>query len=248
MKQYFNEIELKVSGSLGSKASIVLTAGGNEYTGVLNLEQVRQAFANDSTAISVSSGTVTFDSGTLIVNSNYFKLDKDGYVEMTDTILSNAYLYENTFLYFCDNKKEIKKEMLGYASGYVAVGNSNYPTVLQGSIVCLQNANVVVADASEKSNIENLQEAYEIFLDNLEPIRYRYNTETTERYHVGYTAQAVKIALEKAGLSLLDFAGYINLEQTGKLGLAYDEFIAILHKKIKRLEQRIVILEEIIAS
>mgnify|MGYP003292339044 CR=1 FL=1 len=247
LENEFNKIKLEVRGSLGSKASIILFVGENEYTGEINLEQIRQAFANDPTAISISSGTVTFNTGTLIVNSNYFKLDKDGYVEMTDAVLSNAYLYENTFLYFCDTKKETKREILGYTSGYVTVGNSNYPTILQGSIVCLQNANVVVADANVKNNMENLQEAYETFLDNLEPIRYQYNIETTGRYHVGYTAQAVKIALEKAGLSLLDFAGYINLEQTGKLGLAYDEFIAILHKKIKRLEQRLVVLEENIA-
>ena len=60
---------------------------------------------------------------------------------------------------------------------------------------------------------------------------------------MGYIAQDVLTALESAGLSSMDFAGYVDINKTGELGLAYDEFIALLHMKIKRLEQRIAQLE-----
>lgn len=84
IKQLSDSITLEISGSLGSKASIILSAGANERSYEMDLSQVRQAFANDNTAISISAGLITFNSGTLVINSGNFKLTSDG------TITANA--------------------------------------------------------------------------------------------------------------------------------------------------------------
>ena len=124
------------------------------------------------------------------------------------------------------------------------VGSVDCPTMLRGTSVYLKNTSTTVtSDRSLKNSIEALSEEYERFLDGLEPVRYKYNEGTSGRYHVGYIAQDVKSALAEAGLSTLDFAGFVDMGSDLGLGLSYDNFIALLHLKIKRLQERIVALE-----
>lgn len=87
IEQFSNSISLEVNGSLGSKASIKLSAGGNEYSGEFSLEQIRQAFADDATAISISAGLLTFNAGTLVINSGKFTLDSSGKITATDAVI-----------------------------------------------------------------------------------------------------------------------------------------------------------------
>ena len=84
IEQFSKSISLSIDGSLGSNASIILSANGNKYTGTMDLTQVRKAFADDSTAVSITAGTITFNAGTLIINSGNFTLDAEG------TITANA--------------------------------------------------------------------------------------------------------------------------------------------------------------
>ena len=81
IQQLSDSIKMEVSGTLGSEASIILSVGANKYTGGFDLSQIRTAFANDNTAISVSAGTITFNSGTIIINSTNFKVDAEGVIE-----------------------------------------------------------------------------------------------------------------------------------------------------------------------
>lgn len=85
--QLSNSIGLSINGSLGSKASIILSAGGNSKSYELDLSQVRAAFANDKTAVSISAGTITFNAGTLIINSTNFKLSADGKITANDAVI-----------------------------------------------------------------------------------------------------------------------------------------------------------------
>ncbi|MBR5820768.1 MAG: phage tail protein, partial [Alistipes sp.] len=79
IEQQANSIKLEVSGSLGSKAQIKLTTSGGEVkTAELDLAKVRQAFANDKSTVSISGGTITFNSNTLIVNSTNLQVSADG--------------------------------------------------------------------------------------------------------------------------------------------------------------------------
>lgn len=84
IEQLSDSIKLEVSGTLGSKANIILSAGANKYSYEMDMSQVRKAFADDETAISISAGLITFNAGTLVINSTNFKLTSDG------TITANA--------------------------------------------------------------------------------------------------------------------------------------------------------------
>ena len=87
IQQLSDSIKLEVSGSLGSKANIILSAGGNQYSYEMDMSQVREAFANDKTAISISAGLITFNAGTLVINSSKFTLDSSGGITATDAVI-----------------------------------------------------------------------------------------------------------------------------------------------------------------
>lgn len=348
IEQLAGSISLEVSGGLGNTAAIRLSVDGVPQTESLDLSNVRQAFAGDTSAVTISAGTITFESGTLVVNSANFKVDATGKITATGAEISGAltaesgvykskitggyyemyydgelcgrissdyiwgssgkgititvdgigkylkfqsirpdngqyqidyylncgyssnyserhifqssarflsklywsnayaralYMYENTYIKACDDDGTATEEMLGFNGSMVNVGSAGCPTMLRGTTVYLKNTSTTVtSDRNAKNSIEALPDAYEAFIDQLDPVRFKYNGGTSGRYHVGFVAQDVAAALEAAGLSTQDFAGYVNVEPAGELGLAYDEFIALLLMKIKRLEQRVAAL------
>jgi hypothetical protein len=156
------------------------------------------------------------------------------------------YLYNNAFIKSVDYDGNVGEEMLGYDpdDDRVSVGSVGCTTMLRGTTVYLKNTSTTVtSDRNAKNSIEELPESYEAFVDALDPVRFKYNEGTSGRYHVGYIAQDVEAALLAAGLTTQDFAGYVDIGHTGELGLQYTEFIAILHKKIKRLEAQVAALQ-----
>ena len=104
IQQFSKEITLSINGSLGSEASIVLSAGKEKVTQKLDLSKVREAFANDKTSATISAGLVTFNAGTLVINSNKFKVSAEGIIEATSgTIgaitLTSTGIYSNNASY-----------------------------------------------------------------------------------------------------------------------------------------------------
>ena len=126
------------------------------------------------------------------------------------------------------------------------VGTDTNKLYLRGPTVYLKQSNAVVtSDRRAKNSIEELPDAYVDMLDKLTPVRFKYNDGQSGRYHVGFIAQDVEQALTEAGLTSQDFGGFVDLDQNGEtLGLAYDEFIGLLFQKIRKLEEKIEVLEE----
>ena len=87
IQQLSDSIKLEVDGSLGSNASIILSVGENKFSGEFDLSQIRKAFAEDNTAISISAGLLTFNAGTLVINSSKFTLDASGGITATDATI-----------------------------------------------------------------------------------------------------------------------------------------------------------------
>lgn len=109
------------------------------------------------------------------------------------------------------------------------------------------NSAVSTSDERKKNSIEALPEAYLDMFDRLEPVRYKLNDGTSDRYHVGMIAQQVEKAMGQSGIRSKDFGGLVKGtdEETGEehYYLRYEEFIGVLIAKIKRLERRIENLE-----
>ena len=99
-----------------------------------------------------------------------------------------------------------------------------------------------------KKDFSSDYDKYIAMLDLIEPTTFvRTNTDDGKR-HTGYIAQQVLKAMKDTGLAETDFAGLSRqMQEDGSVysyGLMYEEFIPILHAKIKQLEQRIETLEQ----
>lgn len=91
----------------------------------------------------------------------------------------------------------------------------------------------VGSDRRIKNDIARLDEKYEKFFNLLESTKFKYKNGQSGRFHLGFIAQDVLTALEKSGLTSMDFAGYVETESSteclkGQMcALRYDEFIAL---------------------
>lgn len=95
IKTLADGITLKTEGSLGDEATIKLTVNGATITETMDLSKVRQAFAGDTSAVEISAGTVTFSSGTLIINSTNLQVSADGTIKATNAELTGTATTEN---------------------------------------------------------------------------------------------------------------------------------------------------------
>ena len=124
-----DSITLEVTGRLGGTAQIVLAADGRTITQSIDMTDVRLAFANDQTAVTISGGTVTFNSGTFVVNSTNLKVSADGTITATNAELSGnlttssglhtSKLHSGRLRFFYDGT-----EYGGIASTYYASDNT----------------------------------------------------------------------------------------------------------------------------
>lgn len=125
------------------------------------------------------------------------------------------------------------------------VGTAGNKLYLRGTTVYYGPNNAVVqSDRRVKHSIEELPDVYVEALDKMTPVRFKYSAGQSDRYHVGFIAQDVEAALTDAGLCGKDFGGFVDVNGDGsELGLAMDEFVGLLFQKIRKLEQRIKVLE-----
>lgn len=105
---------------------------------------------------------------------------------------------------------------------------------------------LTTSDELKKNTITALPEKYITLLDNLEPVMFKYDDGTSGRFHTGFIAQDVKTAMDAAGVTDMEFAGWcqdVDAEGNDTYFLRYHEFAALMLAKIKQLEARIAELE-----
>lgn len=125
--------------------------------------------------------------------------------------------------------------------------------------VWADNGEIQTSDANEKHSIEYNMEKYETLFNLLKPTQFKKDSGSSDRYHIGYISQDVEKAIEEAGLTSQDFAGFIKSplyprDEKGKkildgeiLGyryaLRYSEFVALNTHMIQKLMKRVEDLE-----
>lgn len=105
---------------------------------------------------------------------------------------------------------------------------------------------IVTSDRNAKHNIEPLPDKYTDLLDMIEPVRFKMNNGTSDRYHMGFVAQDVEEAMERCGIDPLEFAGWckgIDTEGNEQQMLRYTEFIPLYAAKLRRLDKQVRALE-----
>jgi outer membrane murein-binding lipoprotein Lpp len=90
IEQLADSITLSVSGGLGDTAIIKLAVGDEEQTKTLDMSDIRQKFAEDTSSVTVSGGTVTFEAGKLLINGGNFTLDTDGKMTAKDGVFTGT--------------------------------------------------------------------------------------------------------------------------------------------------------------
>lgn len=106
---------------------------------------------------------------------------------------------------------------------------------------------IQTSDRNEKHSIELLPEKYLDFFDLWDVYRFKLNTGTSDRYHVGFVAQDIEEDMEETNIDSKEFGGFVkSIGEDGNeiYSLRYEEFIGILVAKVKQLEKRIQQLEE----
>ena len=100
-----------------------------------------------------------------------------------------------------------------------------------------------------KHDIEDLSNKYSILFDHLRSVRYKYNDETSGRYHIGFILDELKLAMDKANISTEEFAAYhISDEKTGDGRISYNEFISLCVYEIQKLKSRVTELEKLLQA
>ena len=138
-------------------------------------------------------------------------------------------------------------------------GNSSGNTKYYWSALYVKNTSVsgtasqasatsLDSDQKLKYDIAKLSDSYNTIFDNLSPVSFKYTTGESNRTHMGFIAQEVKAAMDKAGLSNQDFAAltienYHESQDKWKWQLRYEEFVALNTDQIQKLKKRVAQLE-----
>lgn len=130
-----------------------------------------------------------------------------------------------------------------------------------------KSGTISTSDINSKHDIETIDDKYIELFDLIQPYKYYFNN--GDRVHTGFISQYVEEAMEKVGLSAEELAFFCKdievetvLDENGEIvevkevydedgnlvyvySLRYEEYIAIMTEKIKRMEKK---HEEEIAS
>lgn len=129
-------------------------------------------------------------------------------------------------------------------SGNYSCGTSIY----RWSEVYSSTSEITTSDRNLKNTINYDLTAYDALFSALKPCSFQYNDGKSGRTHIGMIAQDVEEALSAAGLTSLDFAGFVKSPDEEAEGgyiysLRYEEFVALCVREIQRLDQRVRELE-----
>lgn len=116
-------------------------------------------------------------------------------------------------------------------------GNADLDTAIIGKNNIYANKSITVySDERIKCDFETL-EKYEKWFHKIQPMSYKFVNGTSNRIHIGISAQSVKQSLIDSNLSTNDFAGYVEMPVDPELqeyindgvlcGLRYEEFIML---------------------
>ena len=151
--------------------------------------------------------------------------------------LSGSYLaLANSYGITCNSKIAFR-----YYSSSIYCGVDTIPLRLVGSAIYANGSPVATtSDARLKTNIEPIDDRYIKMLDDMDPVKFCYTEGGSKRTHTGFIAQNVLEALTKAGLTTQEVAAFVDVNGDGdEYALRYEEFIAILLLKIRKLEDLI---------
>ena len=137
-----------------------------------------------------------------------------------------------------------------YSNGGVTWGTSSY----RWGQIFSQYTNISTSDRNLKNTITTSDLGLD-FVNQLKPVSYKFNRETSDRTHYGLISQDVEELLPKIGKTAMDFGGFckdtnsrietnadgsdsVIAEEGETYSLRYDEFISPLIKAVQELSAK----------
>lgn len=202
---YFNTTGANIS--YGNSAITMSSGQGNTIKiGDANNGIVTTA---SNVTITVKPSTVNIsstNSGTLALsNFNVTGLKCSGLTSSAGLILANT-----KYVRGISADGNNTSDMLGINGSNVCnVAVKDGTTTIQGKTVKLQSGSVVSSDKNLKKDFVKLDDNYDKFFDNLNPLGFKYIMGSSDRTHCGFIAQEVENSLINSGLTTKDFAGIV---------------------------------------
>lgn len=226
IEQLAESISLEIKGSLGSNASIILSAGSNSKSYELDLTQVRTAFANDNTAVSISAGTITFNAGTLIVNSTNFQLTADGTITAKAGTIGGWTL--NSYKLFAGdgvNSKTVVVEVPGSATTYVfAAGGKSHDDYGDCPFRVTKHGKLYATDAIINGSVVTIDSPYKTELD-FGSLRLYWNDDlcgtVNTKYWSGASTAGISLRVEDGGKYIM----FSHADDTQGSGYVVDYYL-----------------------
>ena len=237
--------DLKITGQLyfGDSTSYFINANYNDESYYIKLPGFKVDLKDGavfSGKLSAASGSFTSIHNVSVEGGNVLTIDDTISLKSTS---SSVYISPGLI-----NTPEIHIK----AGGIIYCSNGD----LSGTWT-LNSATILTSDKNLKNSIETLSDNYDMFFDKIQPVRYKYNDGTSNRYHTGFIAQDVESAILDAGLSTNEAALFVRSDtwknkETGEIetrcGLRYSEFVSLNTWQIQKLKARIKEIEDKVAA
>ena len=201
-----------------------------------------------ASAHNVVSNWATFKKGVSIYDYMYLASQFVGYGESLSDIT-----YVNTGIKCGTGSVGIVPVTIEYSAssaifGYEALCLGDWR--FQGTIRDSGGGSITSSSRLTKNSIENLDNRYLQLLDYVNPVRFKYNNGTSNRYHTGLILDELKIAMDKAGIDSTEMAAYCleGIDNSGYGGIRYAEFIALIIAKLQQLSKQNQELQEQITN
>ena len=196
------------------------------------------AVLEHTTKSSSSTSSVTIGANDVI----YFSKYKD-----TSTVTERANLSIGSIsINFPGSSQWIYKNQIEASAGdlELKVASSDCKGKLLGTWY-KDTSEITTSSRNKKHDIEELDNRYSTLLDNLKPVRFKYNDGVSNRYHTGLILDEMKDAMDTAQIDNSEFAAYcVQDKETGDGGIRYEELIALLIKEVQSLKTQVNVLTE----
>jgi hypothetical protein len=260
-----------IVNSINSTATTTTIDGGKLTTGTVSANAVVSDFISTFSlnADKITTGTLTGRDISIAgdTSTNRFRTSYDRNTPVTATTVSSLGI--NAIAMISVNTSGVVSHWYPYLDAESDIGTSTY----KWRFIRSNNGTIQTSDIRKKTNILDSDLGLN-FINLLRPVKYnnKYDPKAPEldennqpildengnrvvkpgqeytgsRYHYGFIAQEVKVALDQIGIGDT-FSGWtlddIN-DETSYQGLSYDKFIAPMAKAIQELSNMVELLQE----
>lgn len=196
------------------------TSNVNFYVTNSGLVNAKNIFCNNGIiALQTASYDTYFNQGQVVIRnrgSNYSVLLTASQLQWKNSDSNKATISFNT------------------NSGSASLGGTWYGT----------SAQAISSWRGGKHDIEAIDDRYSTLIDNLRPVRFKYNDGESDRYHIGFILDELKDAMDVAEVDSSEFAAYcVDNVETGEGGIRYEEIVSLNTFEIQKLKSRVAELE-----